>query len=401
VGQKADSFKVVYNSDLIIRDKSEAATLCLFYDHVFLPYVSDSTALVGVNEANSLTHNTHHFAQDIKQWELEYGTLFDEKVLVRMPQSTEVHQTCVDIFKKPQDILADDIFVHRFENHIPPAFQIFQGSCHSEDLTIVPWGEPQLGDEIVDSEDVSLFDSSSNCTRWVKHFRVSRWVTRDGEQSILIQPNTVPSILLMPVERLETGVTKLVRNDLVMHLLRTDIDMPQIFTTLKGRPGRDVLVALEAEATFSYLLPKLSVYHPSQILDLRAKIADTREGFTMHLWKLSKGLEEHAKEDVPVTEMARFANDLIETELIPDFREFRRQLDAMKAGNWNKVLDAAGKIVEIDAAPWTPKFWGLLLKALGITLITSAAGQQESLSNKYQAFKLMSDLESAASRFTV
>ncbi len=187
-------------------------------------------------------------------------------------------------------------------------------------------------------------------------------------------------------------------DDLVKHLLRTDIEIPQIFTTLKGRPGRDVLVALEAEATFSYLIPKLRVFHPTQILELREKVADTREGFTMHLWKLSKGLEEHANEDAPVTEIAKFAKNLIETELIPDFREFRRQLEARGAGKWDKVLDAAGKVAEIDAAPWTPKFWAHLLKALGITIVTSIAEREDTLSNKYQAFKFMSDLQSAASR---
>ena len=118
----------------------------------------------------------------------------------------------------------------------------------------------------------------------------------------------------------------------------------------------------------------------------------------MHLWKLSKGLEEHCKEDVPVREIARFANNLIETELIPDFKEFRRQLEARGAGKWDKVLDAAGKVAEIDAAPWTPKFWALLLKAMGITIVRSVAEKEDTLSNKYQAFKFMSDLQSAASR---
>lgn len=65
----------------------------------------------------------------------------------------------------------------------------------------------------------------------------------------------------------------------------------------------------------------------------------------------------------------------------------------MKADKWEKFLDAAGKVVEIDAAPWTPKFWGLLLKAIGLSLVTAAGEQQEMLSNKYQAFKFMSEVE--------
>lgn len=57
-----------------------------------------------------------------------------------------------------------------------------------------------------------------------------------------------------------------------------------------------------------------------------------------------------------------------------------------------------GKVVEIDAPPWTPKFWELLMKALGLTVIESAAEQEEKLCNKFQAFKFMSDLEAASSR---
>jgi len=177
-----------------------------------------------------------------------------------------------------------------------------------------------------------------------------------------------------------------------------DIRLPQIFTTLKGRPGRDVLAALEAVATFNYLLPALQVVHPTQILELREKVKGTREGFTMHLWKLSKGLEERANGGADLKDVAGFAKDLIETELIPDYREFRRQF--LGAKKWSHILDAAGKIVEIDAAPWTPKFWGLLLKGLGLTCITTAAEKEETLSNRYQAFKFMSEIQSAASRWS-
>lgn len=115
----------------------------------------------------------------------------------------------------------------------------------------------------------------------------------------------------------------------------------------------------------------------------------------MHLWKLSKGLEEHAKENAPVKEIAKYAKNLIETDLIPDYREFHRQLAATKAGRLEKFLDAAGKIVEIDAAPWTPKFLGLLLKAMGLSIVTAASEREQLLSNKYQAFQFMSEIEGA------
>ena len=209
-----------------------------------------------------------------------------------------------------------------------------------------------------------------------------------------IPQEQISAILAMPVRSIRVGGKDYIAPGLAAHLARTDIDLPQIFISSKGKPiGRDILAALEAEAVFKYLLPKIHIAHPTQILELREKIADTREGFIMHLWKLSKGLEEHAKDGTTVREIAEFARNLIETELIPDYREFRRQIAAIKAGRWEKFLDAAGKIVEIDAAPWTPKFWGLLLRALGLSFVTAAGEQQQLLSNKYQAFKFMSEVE--------
>ena len=91
--------------------------------------------------------------------------------------------------------------------------------------------------------------------------------------------------------------------------------------------------------------------------------------------------------------MEEYAQGVIETDLIPDYREFRRQLEAEQAGKIRKVLDATGKIMEIDAAPWTPKFWGMLLKALGMSAIETAADQKERLSNRYQAYEFMKVVE--------
>jgi len=73
-------------------------------------------------------------------------------------------------------------------------------------------------------------------------------------------------------------------------------------------------------------------------------------------------------------------------------------LESIKAGTWKNFLDAAGKIAEIDAAPWTPRFWALLLKALGIAVIETAEEQKEKLTNRYQAFKFMGEIEKSGRR---
>lgn len=401
-------FKIVYNSDLIIRDRSEAATLCVFYDKVFLPFTSEATQsrLTG-------TRTTIDPRRDIQDWELEYSTLFKADVLERLPARSlpapppagymsDVRMVTVERRKKRAMFRDDRLKEPEIENRInecetlrfieyPPELKHQSQTIRSLELPVgFEFGEIEPNDRIIESRMVRLPEPMRIYTK--EDFDPG--YMSDVESAI--SQKQLLSILSMPVRTIRVGESHFVAEDLAKHLIRTDIDLPQIFTTLLGQPvGRDVLAALEAEATFSYLLPKIRTFHATQILELREKVADTREGFTMHLWKLSKGLEEHAKENTPVKEIAKYAKNLIETDLIPDYREFHRQLAATKAGRLEKFLDAAGKIVEIDAAPWTPKFLGRLLKAMGLSIVTAASEREQLLSNKYQAFQFMSEIEGA------
>jgi hypothetical protein len=405
--EETNAFKIIYNSDLIIRDYAQATTLCVFYDQVLLPYTTKATRarLTGTNGLQRV--DTADYRDDIDKWELEYGTLFDEGVLARLPPygSYTTEETAL-VFALGEAIgppLAKFV-LHGTGNQ--PQVVNDRDSCTEGELPIIPWYTFPKCDHLLRHEEIQL-PLNLQSPGWPKVCTVECWTvrrsilhTRTENVEVTIDPDGLSSVLAMPVQKVFVSDNcKFIRTDLIKHLLRSDIDKPQIFTTLAGRPIRDVLVALEAEETFRYLLPKIRAYHATQILELRERVADTREGFTMHLWKLSKGLEEHARENTPVKEIAQFAKNLVETELLPDYKEFQRQLKAIDARSWNKILDVAGKVVEIDAAPWTPKFWGLLLKALGMTVITAASERAETLSNKYQAFQFMGELEAAASRF--
>src|SRR5262249_6322909 len=130
--------------------------------------------------------------------------------------------------------------------------------------------------------------------------------------------------------------------------------------------SREIMKFLEAKSVFSYCLPKLRKLNAEQILQVRERVKDTREGFSLHLQKLSKGVEQRLRGGESDAEIEQFAKSVVETDLIPDYGEFRRQLGAERLGNWKTVLDAAGKILSIDANPWTPKFWGEILAALGV-----------------------------------
>ncbi len=415
-------FRIVYNSGLIIDDPSEVASLCVFYDKVLLPTIN-----TGAFRPEFVNYSTAIDDGKVREWERKHYHLFEAGVLERLPpvnketraversisyNRTELYEARIYGDDVPPDAVLDHFDElnewEKWARECRLGRFSWGGGCWRADAKQVSDRADaiKVGDEVISRKAFKAwfssptkgdFCSTIDCIAFNRNFSELK-THRDYE---FIAPQPLPlssavfsSMLSMPIQTLRLGSDNLIPPDLALHLTRTDIDLPQIFRTLKGQPvGTDILVALEAKATFRYLLPKIHTYHPDQILEVRAKVADTREGFTMHLQTLSKGLEERAKENASIDEISGFAKRLIETDLYPDYLQFRRQLASKTAGKWEKILDATGKIVEIDAAPWTPKFWGLLLKAIGLSVITTAGEQQEMLTNKYQAFKFMSDIE--------
>ena len=113
------------------------------------------------------------------------------------------------------------------------------------------------------------------------------------------------------------------------HLKRADITLPCVFDA-QDQVTRRALVDIQSYAAFKYFLPKLNALETEDILELRIKLKDTREGFTMHLQKLSKSMDGLIKGGAKLPELSKEAQALIETELVPDYREFRRQVSKQK-----------------------------------------------------------------------
>lgn len=189
-----------------------------------------------------------------------------------------------------------------------------------------------------------------------------------------------------------------IRQATLEHLLRTDISLPAIFLNRTQADTRKIFTTIEAKCVFSYFIPKIDRLNIDQILEVRRKVADNREGFLMHLQRLSKEVESRVKENAPLDEISHNARSIIETDLIPDYIEFRRQLESEKAGFWKKVLDRSSKVLEIDAAPWTPKFWTDIIRYLAMTGIDAASSRKDLLTNKSQAFHFMKKIEDFSSR---
>src|SRR5262249_37693074 len=151
---------------------------------------------------------------------------------------------------------------------------------------------------------------------------------------------------------------------------RDDLRSPELHVCGRQPTSREIMKFLEARSVFSYFLPGIGKLDEEQILKVRERVKDTREGFSLHLQTLSKGVEQRLKGGESISEIERFARSVVDTDLIPDYREFRRQLGAERRDFWKTVVNAAGKILKIDANPLTPKFWGQLLEAMGVALDT-------------------------------
>lgn len=308
--------KIIYNSDLIIRDRSEIATLCLFYEQVLLPYTYSDGEFVEFEKISNTRYKINargldlgytdllgierHSYSELPIWENENKVLFDEKVIQRIPTASE--------------------FKVSFDDDFTEALEVF--------------------------------------------FELPNTLT-DANEKVFV------------------------RNDVIEHLFRQDLSFPGIFIPHSNTTKREILKAAEASHTFKYLLPQISSLSLDEILLLRQKLKDTREGFSMHLQTLSKEVEAGINAGAQFDEISREALKIVETSLIPDYREFSKQLTFERTSFGGKVLDAAGKILEIDVAPWTPKFWGQTFKALGSIIGLFSEKEKAFRTNKEQAFRFM------------
>lgn len=326
------NFKVVYNSGLNVWDRSHLSTLSIFYDQVLLPATSEKTRGTCVIFVKKPVKGDRYRLEDVEA--------------LGFPFEHQGGKTNPAEFARKWETDHQLLFQEGVLSRLPPP---------SETLDPLNWFHSGEMD--------SLSDALLDLPFYL------RAVNDEGTERIILW------------------------QDHLKHLFRTDISEPNVFLTRDSQWERELLKGLMANSVFRFLLPKVEELTPDQIMEVRGAVAATREGFSMHLQSLSSGVEERIKGGESLQDISSYAKSVVETKLIPDYVEFKRQLVAKRAGFWKKVLDKAGKIFEIDAAPWTPKFYGELLKALGFTLLTGIEEQTERLSNPNQAFQFMRTIE--------
>lgn len=328
--------QVIYSSDLIIRDNAELATLCVFFDKVFLPYTTQvsSRRFAGARVLDAELPRgldpefDRRYVDDVDYWWGRNKLLFEEQVIERLPAWQETPAT-------------------------------------------------QLLGRLKQTEKIDALTKAS--------VRVARIQMTIGNE---------PMGQETPQENLKKGIMQeiLIKQDLLLHFLRDDLKLPQLLISDAITSRREYLKALEAKAAITYVFPTLSSLMPEEMLEIRSKVSDNREGFSMYLQELSKDIEDRLDGGESPGEVFSFVESIIETKLVPYFYEFKRQLVAERTVSGNRVLDSLGRISEIDAPFSSAKFWIELLRALGLA-IPSAAEQKERASNKSQAFQFMRTIE--------
>jgi hypothetical protein len=178
----------------------------------------------------------------------------------------------------------------------------------------------------------------------------------------------------------------------VLHHLRGDIEAPRLFQ-IETSNQREIFKTLLARELFRYLLPAIQSLEPEQILQVREKVVDTREGFSMHLQKLSAEIEKRVQGQESIDSIAQYARSLVETEIVPDYSEFRRQLAAERVGFWSNVLSKTSKVFEIREPITSPKFWGEIVAALGVPLPPLMEMKRAALTNRHLSFQFLQTIE--------
>jgi hypothetical protein len=327
------SLDITYSSDVMISDSEELASLAIFYDRVFLPAATADS-----------TRNFIEFER------------FQDGVL-RISAS---------------EISGLDV-------------ETPQGSVQMEEL-VIRW-EHQNRDLFVERVLIRLPEPQEPADR------LKEWLER-GQTISMSFGDLVRYRGALPGPGGPDSRFVYIRQDHLRHLLRSDLVGPAVFAG-PNESQREVLKALQALHTFRYLVPCVGTLPPEEILTLREKLSDTREGFAMHLQTLSADVEARIAGGEDINDLSRYAQAVIETKLIPDYYEFKRQLSAERSGFWLKVIEATRKVFEVEVPPWTPKFYGEVLAALGVSFLVSTEARRESLSNRSQAFQFMHKIDEA------
>ncbi|MEH6433476.1 hypothetical protein [Massilia sp. DD77] len=192
--------------------------------------------------------------------------------------------------------------------------------------------------------------------------------------------------------RFERGVSQLESLILALHRLDAKKTHPELFISNPNDKSTARLSGFLNQAIVAARIPMLATLDANQILDLRESVNQAKDGYRQYLYQLTDDLEQRLSSgDKTEVEAAR---KTAERKIIPEYANYVRQLKALEIGFGARILEAGGKFLQIDAAPWTPKFWGAILECFSAAIATTAEHDKEIyLSNEKQAFHYLATIE--------
>ncbi|MBZ5609566.1 MAG: hypothetical protein LAP38_14990 [Acidobacteriia bacterium] len=179
---------------------------------------------------------------------------------------------------------------------------------------------------------------------------------------------------------------------LTVHTLYGTKPSPEL---IPSHPANAVDAVL-THSLFSCLVPRLNALTAEEVMELRDDLGDLREGFRAYINESLDDVEARVKDGVSIWDAAHRTS---ERKIIPKYEEMQRQLAAKATGKWAKILSPLSKVMQIDASPWTPKFYGQLFEAFFGSSGAVAEAEKEAQTNAGQAFQFLARLESKAGEF--
>jgi hypothetical protein len=165
---------------------------------------------------------------------------------------------------------------------------------------------------------------------------------------------------------------------------------PELFISDPTDTTTSRLAGFVVNSLFRYVVPQLNALHPEQILEVRELVRETKEGFVDYIFEAVDDVEARLiSGDASEVEAAQ---KTVERKLLPKYHEFQRQLQAQRGGFWSEVLVAGSKLLQIDASPWTPKFYGQIIEAFFGPLRKMAEAEAQARSNANQAYQYLATL---------
>ena len=183
---------------------------------------------------------------------------------------------------------------------------------------------------------------------------------------------------------------------LAIHSLYVFKSRPELFISDPSDTHTSRLAGFLVDAIFQLKIPQLKTLNAEQILEVRYKLRNFKEGFTDYVIRLTNDVEAllQSGETSELVAAQKIAERYFET----DYRQIRRQIEPLKIMFGGSILAAGGAFFLTAAVQTTPALLAALAVLYGTVLKDFWQTEVADSANDKQAFKFIAKLESEVSK---